>query len=144
MLYSHNKKYPKLLPNRIRLSNGLTKTENFSQEELTSAGYKLAPEMPTVKSLQKIEWNEDHWVVLDKSKTDIEKQWNNIRNMRDEKIKEIEWKYNRYYRHERLGLTQIDSIQNLDLYVQALADITKQENPFNIIWPSLTDNNNGT
>jgi len=63
--------------------------------------------------------------------------WRTIRDNRDKRIAEVEWRYNRYYRNERLGLPQADSIVDLDTYVQALADITKQENPFEIVWPKL-------
>lgn len=63
--------------------------------------------------------------------------WATIRENRDNRIAEVEWRYNRYYRNERLGRPQEDSIADLDNYVQALADITKQENPFEIVWPEL-------
>ena len=63
--------------------------------------------------------------------------WATIRNNRDERISEVEWRYNRYYRNERLGLPQQDLIADLDNYVQALADITNQENPFELVWPEL-------
>jgi len=67
----------------------------------------------------------------------IEDQWSNIRYIRDKAIKDVEWRYDRYYRHERLNIDQIDSIQALDTYVQALADITNQQDPFSITWPIL-------
>lgn len=61
-----------------------------------------------------------------------------VRAMRDSLIAEVEWRYARYARHARLGLDQIDNIEDLDGYVQALADITKQEGfPFNVSWPTL-------
>ena len=63
--------------------------------------------------------------------------WRTIRDNRDKRIADIEWRYNRYYRNERLGLPQEDSIVDLDTYVQALADITKQENPFELVWPEF-------
>lgn len=66
-----------------------------------------------------------------------EEQWSNIRYMRDTAIKDVQWRYERYYRNERLGIEQTDSIQALDTYVQALADVTKQQDPFSITWPKL-------
>lgn len=63
--------------------------------------------------------------------------WDEIRRVRDQKIADIEWRYNRYARHQRLSIAQIDDITVLDAYVQALADITAQEDPTNITWPSL-------
>ena len=67
----------------------------------------------------------------------VDREWDNIRNTRDSKISEIEWRYNRFHRNERLSLPQVDSIAALDEYIQALADITNQTDPLNIVWPSL-------
>lgn len=63
-------------------------------------------------------------------------QWFQIRGERDLRIKDFEWRYLRYDREVRLGLTPTDSLERMDRYVQDLADITKQEDPFNIIWPN--------
>jgi len=68
----------------------------------------------------------------------VDRAWDNIRNTRDSKISEIEWRYNRFHRNERLSLPQVDSIAALDEYIQALADITNQLDPHNIVWPSLS------
>ena len=139
MYYTKNGEYPKLLPNRIRLLNGQTRTLPFTEEDISFAGYRLVDPPPNVDISQKLEWTGVNWLVSNKSQQEIDSHWNEVRKERDEKIKQVEWRYNRYYRHERLGLAQVDSIQNLDAYVQALADITKQENPFSIVWPSLQD-----
>jgi len=58
-----------------------------------------------------------------------------IRKIRDEKMRDFEWRYNRYHRQVRLGLPTNDTLENLDSYMQALADITNQEDLSNIIWP---------
>ena len=63
--------------------------------------------------------------------------WAQIRLLRDQKIQELDWRYNRYNRLTRLSLTQIDDLTKLDTYAQALADITKQSDPYNIVWPTL-------
>ena len=76
--------------------------------------------------------------VLSNNKDD-NNLWNNIRTIREQRIIEIEWRYNRYARLARLGLTQIDDLTKLDNYTQALADITNQENPSAIVWPVITD-----
>jgi hypothetical protein len=68
----------------------------------------------------------------------VDRAWDNIRNTRDSKISEIEWRYNRFHRNERLSLPQVDSIAALDEYTQALADITNQPDPYNIVWPDLS------
>lgn len=137
MFYTLKGQYPTTLPQRIRLQDGSTRTTSFSEEFLQSQGYRQVDDPPAFGVEQKLEWTGVNWLVSNKSQQEIDLHWNEIRKERDEKIKEVEWRYSRYYRHERLGLPQVDSIQNLDAYVQALADITKQENPFNIDWPNL-------
>ena len=134
MLYSHKEKYPEQLPDRIRMPDGLTRTKPFSDDDLSLAGYMPVNPPTSLKWYEKLSWSGSEWIITPK---DVSEVWSAIRKQRDEKIKEVEWRYNRYYRHERLGLPQVDTIVNLDNYVQALADVTKQENPFNIIWPSL-------
>lgn len=62
-------------------------------------------------------------------------QWDAIRTQRDRLMSEFEWRYTRYNRQIRSGITPTDDILVMDTYMQALADITQQENPFNIIWP---------
>ena len=68
----------------------------------------------------------------------MDAHWDNVRAARDSKISDVEWRYNRFYRNERLSLPQVDSIALLDAYMQALADITNQLDPHNIVWPSLS------
>ena len=62
-------------------------------------------------------------------------QWNLIRGEREVRMSNFEWRYTRYDRQVRLGETPVDDIALLDAYMQALADITTQTDPFNIIWP---------
>lgn len=64
-------------------------------------------------------------------------QWAVIRQTRDELMSNFEWRYTRYDREVRLNVTPTDTIESLDAYMQALADITKQEDPFHIIWPTF-------
>jgi len=62
-------------------------------------------------------------------------EWNYVRNKRDMLMKDMDWKYLRNAREVRLNLTPTDDIAKLDVYMQKLADITKQTDPFNIQWP---------
>ena len=58
---------------------------------------------------------------------------------RDQLIKEVQWRFERYARLQRMGQPQVDDIAKLDTYVQALADISAQKDwPFNVTWPVLT------
>ena len=56
----------------------------------------------------------------------IASQWQNIRQDRDEKLKETDWRASS-------DLTLSDAWKN---YRQALRDITTQESPFSITWPT--------
>jgi hypothetical protein len=43
-----------------------------------------------------------------------------------------------------MSLPVTDEISHIDTYMQALADITIQEDPFNITWPSFNFVDNDT
>lgn len=66
----------------------------------------------------------------------LEVEWMDARAKRDRLILEIEWRYNRSLRQNRLGMKASDDIESLDRYIQALADITtKFSDPQDIVWP---------
>lgn len=64
-------------------------------------------------------------------------KWADIRIKRDLLMSQTDWRYLRYERQVRLGMTPVDTIEALDTYMNALAIITEQLDPDNIIWPSL-------
>lgn len=76
----------------------------------------------------------------DPQKIIFDREWNNVREKRDQLMSEFEWRYFRYERQTRLNLQVSDQLENLDKYMQDLADITKQGDPFNIIWPEYNKN----
>lgn len=62
--------------------------------------------------------------------------WQQTRQTRDEKMKEFEWRYTRYFREQRVGRTTTDSLEALDNYMQQLADITTiYDHPEQVVWP---------
>jgi len=148
MIYSYRSQIPEPLPFRIRLSNGQTRTEpaTFTAEEIADAGYTPARDMPVITENQRVVWSSEliDWVVTDKTPEEIEqerqdaiaRQWNAIRKQRDQLMKDFDWRYIRYAREVRLNLTPSDNIAAMDTYMQTLADITTQEDPFNIVWPT--------
>lgn len=145
-LYTKNSSFPEPIPFRIKLSNGLTRTDptTFTAEEIADAGYIEVPEPPPSNSNQVITWNSDSlvWDIRDKTpqeiQNELEAQWNFIRKERDRRIVDVAWRYERYARYARLNIPQLDDINILDQYVQALADIPQtQTDPFNIVWPNL-------
>lgn len=66
---------------------------------------------------------------------DLDSEWRKVREERDRRMAEFDWRYIRYDRQTRLELTTTDNLNSMDIYMQALADITLQTDPFNIIWP---------
>ena len=138
MLVSYKNQYPIQLPDRIRLSNGLTRTgkETFTLEEILDSGYIPVKPQPEISSSQVLMWDGNDWRVEEIAK-DPEIEWRNIRQIRNERISEVEWRINRYNSEVRLGLEPTDDIRKLDTYIQALRDITKHEDPFTIVWPEL-------
>ena len=75
--FSLDKKYPvswEDVPNRIRLSNGSTKTdkETFTEEDLKDAGYAFTDIFPNYNDeTHKCVWNETEWKIIEL--TDVEK-----------------------------------------------------------------------
>ena len=64
--------------------------------------------------------------------------WAEVRETRDEKIKEIEWRVMRNLSETRQGLDTTDNITDLDTYIQTLRDITSTTtNPAEVSWPSI-------
>ena len=143
-LYSFKGQLPQPLPERIRLSSGFTRTDSstFTEEEIADAGYVLASSSPEYnQNTQKVQWTGSEWEIINLNAEEIEfntnKKWSEIRNLRDDLLsRKVDWRYSRYHSEVRLGLTTTDSIVDIDNYAQALRDITKQTDPYNIQWPS--------
>ena len=150
MLYSHNNQRPEVLPERIRLSNGSTRTDSstYTPEEIADAGYVAVSDPPSFDpSTQLLTWGETDgtygWIINQiepPPQIPAEIMWNRVRAERSILMKEAEWRANRYQRESYLKLTPTDGkeyMHNYFTYMQALADITKlQEDPFNIVWPT--------
>ncbi|WP_051295062.1 phage tail assembly chaperone [Maridesulfovibrio bastinii] len=75
----------------------------------------------------------------------FDQQTSAIRSERDSRIKAVEWRIERYRSEIRQGLTPTDDITKLDTYVQALRDITTDENfPWDgdiskVSWPEIQE-----
>ena len=144
MLYSHNNEYPAPLPERIRLSSGLTRTDSstFTAEEIADAGYVSVEDPPSFEEkTEKLTWNGSAWEVI--ALTDEElavknvEEWAEIRGVRDNKIEEVEWRVFRYQSEERAGITtHTDNISDLDDYIKKLRDIPQTYSSVgDIVWP---------
>ena len=149
MQYSVNGDYPiTTLPHRIRLSNGLTKTDNttFTDSDLVSAGITTVADNPSYNAnTQKLVWNREttEWDVTELTQDELDQitdsKWIQVRSQRNYLLSEADQRVLRYQSEERAGITtHTDSISDLDTYMQALRDIPQTNtNPDNIVWPSV-------
>lgn len=142
-LYTYNGQYPVPLPERIRLTDGstITNVNNLDEVFLLSIGYTKVVFPPEINTnYHKLEWINNQWVTLPLSAEELEakkkKQWDTILQLREKLFSMNEWRIQRYFSEIRLGKVATDDITALDIYFQALRDITKQEDPFNIVWPT--------
>ena len=138
MYYSYKGQYPiNELPDRIRLSNGITRTDrsSYTADEISDAGYIIVNDPPSITQFQTLNWNGEDWNIIDQTQVMTDEKWHEVRIQRDKLINEIEWRVQRYLSFQRQNKTQIDNIEHLDLYIQQLRDVTLQSDPFNIIWP---------
>lgn len=61
--------------------------------------------------------------------------WADVRSERDRRMAALDWRVLRHQRELRLGLDPTEDIAELDRLMQALADITGQPDPHEIVWP---------
>lgn len=118
------------------LNSGWVELSESELAKIDSKFYKyVSPE--TVKIV-------DGEIVCDFSA--IEGSWSGIiRSERDSRINAVSWRIERYRSEIRQGLTPTDDITKLDTYVQALRDITTDENfPWDgdiskVSWPEIQE-----
>ena len=142
-LYSKDGSYPNQIPFRIKLSNGLTRTDpsTFTPEEIADAGYITVEDPPaSIPDTQILEWTGTNWNIRDKTEQELEleldRKWQDVRTQRDYILSLLDWRFLRHQSQTRLNITLTDNIEILDTYAQALRDITLQSDPYNIVWPT--------
>lgn len=139
MLYSYNGSYPTTIPERIRLSDGQTRTDSttFTEAELNDAGWIIVSDKPIVNEVyQGVSWSGTDWVIVDRPQEDVDKsiyqKWAEIRAKRNKLLSESDWTQLMDSPFQALRVYQ----EQVAAYRQALRDITLQEDPFNITWPT--------
>lgn len=134
MLYSLNGNYPTLLPQRIRLSNGMTRTDSstFTQEELTDAGYLEVSDPPTYSYPDVLEWSNNSWVVRSPNNSDIANKWTQVQAECNRLLAQTDYKAIKAFE------TGVSMSQEWLDYRQSLRDIYNNVNnidPYFIDWP---------
>tara|TARA_B100001939_G_scaffold347799_1_gene370669 strand:+ start:209 stop:658 length:450 start_codon:yes stop_codon:yes gene_type:complete len=136
MLYSHKGAYPTILPNRIRLADGSTRTDpsTFTSEEIADAGYVLASDPPSYDTnTQRLTWDSD-WTIENFDSAELaiieNENWVGIREERDDLLQES----------DIIVLREIEDAeeisQELKTYRTTLRDIPQDyENSTSVVWP---------
>lgn len=141
MLYSHNNQYPGDIPERIRLSSGLTRTgKDYTEEELLDAGYKLVADKPSCETDEIVEWNSTtgEWSTrkktIEESIAENDLKWETVKQLRDNLLKESDWTQlddaflNKTFLAESLKALWLQ-------YRLALRTVTQQSSPSSVVWP---------
>lgn len=139
MLYSYNRGYPAPITNRIRLSNGFTRTDSttFTPEEIADAGYVQVTDQPLVAYPNRVDWNGTDWVTREPNENEVSVQWESIKKECQKLLSETDYKVIKAYE------SNTTLSQAWITYRQELRDIYNNVNnldPWNITWPALPNN----
>jgi hypothetical protein len=136
--YSKNGEYPTFLPNRIKLSDGSTRTDRntFTPEEIASAGYTEVESPPVADYPNKVEWTGTGWSVRDPNESEIAERWNFIKQECERRLFDTDYKV----------IKAVELNETLDpamiQYRQELRDLYNNVNnidPWNFTWPIHPD-----
>lgn len=125
-LYSLNGAYPKKLPERIRLSDGSTRTDSstYTAEEIVDAGYAAVTNKPIAGEFQYVNWTGTEWSVTDWT---TEEKASHYRRQRDNLLKST----------DTYALSDLVMSTEMTTYRQALRDVPQQAGfPDTITWPA--------
>lgn len=119
-LYSYKGAYPYPLP--------------LDMTKYDLSDFILAGPTPSKLPGQVLEWTENNWYVRNPNESELQIKWTFIRTMRDLLLKESDvFVVRAYEKGEAVPKETLD-------YRQALRDVTKQANPFDIVWPTAPEN----
>jgi hypothetical protein len=130
-LYSYKGQEPKILPEKIELSDGKSRTDisSYTEEEIKDAGFTGPYEIPQYdQQYQRIHWDSETLSFIIEDISD-EELWDNIRKKRNILLSECDW------------TMMADAPENLnfhewEMYRQRLRDLpTFYENPKDVKWP---------
>lgn len=131
-LYSLNGEYPTSLPEKIRLKNGMTRTDNssFTPEELLDAGYTGPYEFPNHDpNFQTVRWDSNLMSFLVENIPDYE-IWEDLRIERNRRLTLSDWTQSRD--------VVLANDQEWKDYRQELRDLPQKfTNPIDTVFPEL-------
>lgn len=133
MLYSHNGQYPTILPHRITLSDGTTRTDvsTFTEEELADAGYvAVTAPIPTAVYPQRADWDGSAWYLRDPNAAETSAEVFRIRNLCLDSLEATDYKVLKAYE------AGAPVAQNYVEYRQAWRDLYNSVNSENV-WTTV-------
>jgi len=134
MLYSYNNGYPTLIPNRIRLSDGSTRTDRstYTPEEIADAGYIQVADQPSVSYPNVLEWSGTDWNIREPNTQEVESKWEEIKRSCQQILVETDYKVIKAFE------LSIPLSQDWVTYRQDIRNIYNNVNnidPWNVVWP---------
>ena len=131
-LYSYQGQEPQELPERIRLSDGRTRTDSstFTEEEIASAGFTGPYEIPEFDPrIETQEWDIElgDWITIS---IPDEIYWERMRDARNLRLSSSDW--------SQIPDVPLTSAKKLEwsLYRQTLRDLpANTEDPKEVTWP---------
>jgi hypothetical protein len=134
-LYSLDGAWPDALPFRVRLPEGSTRTDpaTFTSAELSAWGY-TGPFTPPAfdNRTEVLEWTGSEYEVRPMTSEErqvvLDTQWSDVRSDRNRRLINSDW--------TQLPDAPVDKTA-WAAYRQELRDVTKQTDPFDILWPSM-------
>ena len=140
-IYSFNGEYPQALPERIRLSNGQTRSDSstFTAEEIADAGYVAVVEPPYDQTTHTLDWDGTNLTSRLYNDAEIAAKWAEIRATRDQVLNRVDIMHGVTIGADTYKAveTTVGLPDDQKAVKQALRDITNQDNPFDISWPSV-------
>ena len=137
-LYSYKGNVPTVLPNRIKLADGFTKTDKttFTAEEILEAGYVEVEDKPTADFPNSVVWNGEtlSWEIKEPTANQISTQKDIIRDECKKRLADSDYKVLKAYE------AGVPVNSDVVAYRQALRDLyntVETLDPYNITWPAL-------
>ena len=138
-IYSFNGEYPQALPERIRLSNGQTRSDSstFTAEEIADAGYVAVVEPSYDPTTHTLNWDGTNLTSRLYNDAEIAAKWAEIRATRDDVLSQVDIMHGVTIGADtyKAAETTVGLPDDQKAAKQALRDVTNQDNPFDISWP---------
>lgn len=139
ILYSHNGKFPTRLPNRIKLSDGTTRTDSstFTEEEIADAGWSVVDNPPSVTYPNKLTWNSiEGWVISEPTALDIAKKWETIREWCQDELAKTDYKV---IKALEAGVALDEEYVTYRQEIRDLHNNVNDVDPWSVVYPSAYD-----